>query len=166
MEQTIINGFQVTIITGYYGTQLFITNADGVSIYAHQVSGGRDGAFERANEVIARETAQAATVKVETVIETVSAGSRKICLNERKDEFKQALKRGLDNDLVVYAGWDKDTFFVVNNSNGKEYKIELETVDGKTFGECECRDFEFRKRICKHQTAVLQEVFFGTALGV
>jgi SWIM zinc finger len=167
MEQTIINGFQVTIITGYYGTQLFITNADGINIYAHQVSGGRDGAFERANEVIARETARAQTSIPETVIEVQAKHSPiAICLNDRKDEFKQALKSGLGNDLTVYAGWDRDTFFVTNLTNQTEYKVELETIDNRVFATCECKDFLFRKRFCKHLAEVLQEQFFGVSLSV
>ena len=46
-----INEYQITIFTGYNGTQLFINDADGVQIYAHKVSGDP---MERAMEVIAR----------------------------------------------------------------------------------------------------------------
>ncbi len=50
MKQQIISGYQVTIFTGYDGTQLFITNADGIQIYAHRVSGNP---IEKAREIIA-----------------------------------------------------------------------------------------------------------------
>ena len=52
MEQTTINGYKVTIFRGYNGTQLFITDAEGDSIYAHKVSGDP---MERAMEVIAQQ---------------------------------------------------------------------------------------------------------------
>lgn len=89
-----------------------------------------------------------------------------ICLSDRKDEFKAALKRALDNEFTVYAGWDRDTFFARNESNGNEYRVEFETIDGKTFAECECKDFYYRKRICKHIAGVLQETIFGINLAV
>lgn len=34
-----INGFTVSIFNSYNGTQLFISDASGVSVYAHKVSG-------------------------------------------------------------------------------------------------------------------------------
>lgn len=87
-----------------------------------------------------------------------------ICLNDRKDEFKKALKRGLDDEFDVYAGWDRDTFFVVNLTNASEYRVEFETVEGRLFAECECKDFVFRKHVCKHIAEVLQETLFGINL--
>ena len=52
MTQTTINGYQVTIFTGYNGTQLFITDSKGIQIYAHKVSGDP---IQRAKEVIAQQ---------------------------------------------------------------------------------------------------------------
>ena len=49
--ETNIGGYSVTVFTGYYGTQLFITDKAGIEIYAHKVSGD---AMERAMTVIAR----------------------------------------------------------------------------------------------------------------
>jgi len=89
-----------------------------------------------------------------------------ICLNDRKDEFKSALKRGAEENLEVFAGWDRDTFHVVNKTNGSDYRVEFETVDGRIYAECECKDFIFRKRVCKHISATLQEQFFGISLAV
>lgn len=52
MKQTTINGYKVTIFTGYNGTQLFITDSQGVQIYAHKVSGDP---MQRAKEVISQQ---------------------------------------------------------------------------------------------------------------
>jgi hypothetical protein len=52
MQKTTINGYKVTIFTGYNGTQLFITDSKGVQIYAHRVPGNP---MERAMEVISRQ---------------------------------------------------------------------------------------------------------------
>lgn len=147
MQQTMINGFRVMVFTGYDGTQLFINHPDGHNIYAHRVSGD---ALERAREIIALE-----------MPETVTA-DKMICLSDRKDEFKQAMKRGLDNDLSVEADYEQDCYLVINRTNYTDYRVRLETrADGKTYSFCECPDFKFRKRICKHQSEVLQDVFFG-----
>jgi hypothetical protein len=84
-----------------------------------------------------------------------------ICLSDRKDEFRAALKRGMDNDLQVSDGWDKDSFFVTNRTNNSEYRVEFEAVDGRVYADCECPDALYRKRICKHVAAVLENKFFG-----
>lgn len=49
--ETNIGGYSVTVFTGYYGTQLFITDKAGIEIYAHKVSGDP---MERAMTIIAR----------------------------------------------------------------------------------------------------------------
>lgn len=86
-----------------------------------------------------------------------------ICLSSRKDEFKAALKRGLENDLHVEADCQPDTFLVVNRTNNTDYRVKLETRNGLAHVSCECRDFQFRRRLCKHICEVLQETFFGVA---
>ncbi len=78
-----------------------------------------------------------------------------LCISDRKAEFVEALQRGKNSDLEVFPHWERDTFVVVNNDNGNEYRVCLETANGKTYGECECPDHTFRKRICKHIGAVL-----------
>lgn len=85
-----------------------------------------------------------------------------VCISERKDEFIASLERGKHSDLEVFGHWEKDTFVVVNNDKGNEYRVNLQTANGKLYGECECRDYEFRKRICKHIGAVLtNSIFFA-----
>jgi hypothetical protein len=98
------------------------------------------------------------------VVKTEHAPNLAICLSQRKDEFKKALRRANENEFDVYAGWDRDTFFVVNKDKNSEYRVEFETIDSKCFVECECKDFIFRKRICKHIAAALQETMFGINL--
>jgi hypothetical protein len=100
----------------------------------------------------------------ETVVKTEQAPNLAICLSDRKGEFKEALKRANENEFDVYAGWDRDTFFVVNKEKNSEYRVEFETIDGKCFVECECKDFMYRKRVCKHIAAALQETMFGINL--
>ncbi len=154
MEQTIINGFRVMIFTGFDGTQLFINHPDGHNIYAHRVSGD---AMERAKVIIAANTT------VES-FEPTAQTDRMICLNERKNEFTEALNRGKNSDLKVYADWDKDAWVVVNNDTNAEYRVNLESRDGQLWGECACPDFRFRRRICKHQSEVLTDCLFSVTV--
>lgn len=88
--------------------------------------------------------------------------SRMICLSDRSpSEIKAALKRGFENDLEVYADWDRDHFVVVNKTKNTEYRVRLETIAGKVFAECSCPDFKYRKNFCKHQAEVLQFTLFS-----
>lgn len=155
MQQTIINGYQVMIFTAYQGTQLFINHPDGYSIYAHRVSGGGQGAMERARQIIALEVP-------ETPAAAAPTKDRMICLSNRKPEFRAAMKRGLSNDFAVYPDFEKDSFVVVNLTNETEYRVKLETrADGKNYGMCECKDFYYRKNVCKHLSETLADTFFG-----
>lgn len=147
MQTATINGFQVVILKGFDGTQLFISNPEGFQIYAHRVSGD---AMERAKAIIALETPE--------VIESVD---KMICLSARKEEFQSAMLRGLENNLVVERDTERDSFFVVNTTKSTDYRVRLETRDGLAHAECECADFQNRRRICKHISEVLQESFFG-----
>lgn len=83
-----------------------------------------------------------------------------ICLSERKGEFRKALERGKDSRLEVYADWERDSFVVVNEDNGSEYRVKLETRGRRLFGECDCKDFAYRKRVCKHLSEVLTFTLF------
>lgn len=88
-----------------------------------------------------------------------------ICLSERRGEFVEALQRGKDNRFEVYADWDKDAFVVVNLDNKAEYRVRLESSRGKLYADCECPDFEYRKRTCKHISEVLTSAMFNPSLG-
>lgn len=83
-----------------------------------------------------------------------------ICLSERKAEFTEALQRGKDNKFEVFADWDKDAFVVVNQDNQAEYRVKLDTHKNQLFASCECPDFTYRKRICKHVGEVLTNALF------
>ena len=84
-----------------------------------------------------------------------------ICLSDRQDEFTEALRRGFDDDLEVYEGWDKDIYFVVNNTKKSEYKVEFKTIDEKALVRCECQDFLRHRRICKHIAQKLVQTMYG-----
>lgn len=152
--QTIINGFKVTIFNHYNGTQLFINDRDGVQIYAQKLTGD---AMERAKTIIAANTA------VEEFTAPMKA-DRMICLNERKAEFTDAMNRGKNSDLEVYADWDRDAWVVVNRDNKAEYRVNLESRDNQLFGDCSCKDFFYRKRICKHIGEVLTDCLFSVSV--
>lgn len=89
-----------------------------------------------------------------------------LCLSDRKDEFMSALERGKNSNLEVFPDFEKDKFVVVNHEKQKEYRINLETISGKTFADCECADFQYRKRVCKHISAVLTDTVFGLSAKV
>lgn len=159
MQQTIINGYQVIIFTGYHGTQLFINNPNGDTIYAHKVSGGETGAMQRAREVIAQDAP--APVAAAAAPQTAD---KMICLSNRRQEFTEALNRGKDNRFDVFADWDKDSFVVVNLDNQTEYRVKLETRNNFLHACCECPDFQYKKRICKHIGEVLTNALFSVAV--
>jgi hypothetical protein len=52
MHTATINSYKITIFNSYNGTQLFIENAKGETIYAYKVSGDP---MERAAQVIAQQ---------------------------------------------------------------------------------------------------------------
>lgn len=80
-----------------------------------------------------------------------------ICITERKTEFREALERGKTSDLEVFPDWERDAFVVVNNDKGNEYRVNLQTANGRLYGECECADYTYRKRVCKHISEVLTD---------
>lgn len=155
MQQTTINGYRVMIFTGYDGTQLFINNPAGDNIYAHKVSGDP---VQRAREVIALEDAPAEPTAAP------QNSNRMICLSNRRQEFTEALNRGKDNRFDVFADWDRDAFVVVNLDNRAEYRVKLETQDGSLHASCECPDFGFKKRVCKHIGEVLTNALFNMSV--
>jgi hypothetical protein len=87
-----------------------------------------------------------------------------ICLSERRTEFFEALQRGKDNRFDVFADWDKDAFVVINLDNKNEYRVKLETFKTRLYAECSCKDFFFKKRICKHVGEVLTNALFTTTI--
>lgn len=137
-QQTKIGGFKVEVFTGYDGVQLFITDATGIEIYAHRVS---SDPIERAQEVIARETG-AATVAAPRPVQSIK--SNRICLTERQEEFAKAIQRGLTNKFEVWEDFDFGDFVCVNKTNRTEYRVKLETVDGRTYSGCECPDWNIK----------------------
>lgn len=135
-----------------------VTTRDGERAYRYQYPDGQisRGAIKESNLDNYSIKINRAEVKPAPQIPNLA-----ICLSDRKEEFKSALKRGVNNDFQVSNGWDKDTFFVRNQTNNSEYGVEFEAIDGKIYADCECPDALFRKRVCKHVAAVLEETFFG-----
>lgn len=89
-------------------------------------------------------------------------GDAMICLSDRRDEFKAALKRSFENDLEVFADWDRDSFVVVNKTKKTEYPVKLETINGLVYASCGCKDFEYRRHVCKHIAETLSYTMFST----
>lgn len=102
------------------------------------------------------------TSSVFTVVGSQSfrVGTEMICLTDRKVEFKEASERADKSELYVFAD-APDRFGVVNGKSKAHYKVNLKTIEGKIYSDCECADFTYRHRLCKHIAAVLSEVLFG-----
>lgn len=90
----------------------------------------------------------------------VKIGTEMICLTDRKVEFKAASERADKGELFVFCD-APDRFGVVNGESKNHYKVNLKTIDGKIYSDCECADFTYRRRVCKHIAAVLSEILFG-----
>lgn len=131
-----------------------ITERDGERAYLVQFP---DGEISRA--AIRQSDLASRPVQIEPRV-----SPKMICLTERRAEFTEALQRGKDCSFDVYADWDKDAFVVVNRDNFNEYRVRLETHKTRLFAECECKDFTFRKRICKHIGEVLTNALFTTTI--
>jgi len=135
-----------------------ITKRDGETAYRYMYPDGEISASAIRQSQLSNHVVKVRRTTIETIEPQVS--DKMICISERRTEFVEALNRGKNSDLEVYADWDKDAFVVVNNDKAAEYRVKLETRNNKIFGECECKDFEFRKRTCKHISAVLVDAFF------
>lgn len=99
--------------------------------------------------------------------ELIAVNSKMICLSEQKGEFREALQRSKNSRFEVYQDWERDSFVVINKDNGsKEYRVNLETRREQLFGECDCGDFNFRRRVCKHLSEVLTFTLFAAKLPV
>ena len=131
-----------------------VTTRDGETAYKYEFPDGKISSSAIRHSDLASHVVQ--------IEPTVSP--KMICLSERKTEFVEALERGKNSNLEVYADWDKDSFVVVNRDNRFEYPVRLEASGGKIFSQCSCPDFQYRRRVCKHISAVLLESFFGAGL--
>lgn len=86
--------------------------------------------------------------------------SEMLCLTDRKKEFKQASKRAEKSELYVFFD-APDRFGVVNGESKANYDVNLKIREGRIYADCECADFVYRKRLCKHIAAVIDEILFG-----
>lgn len=127
-----------------------VTTRDGERAYKYQFPDG-----EISRSAIRQSDLASHAVQIEA-----QASRKSLCLSERKKEFVEALERGKNSNLEVFADWDKDAFVVVNLDNKAEYRVKLESHKGQLFAECECPDFTYRKRICKHVSEVLTDTLF------
>lgn len=134
-----------------------ITTRDGERAYRYQFPDG-----EVSRSAFRHSQLESSVIRIERQPE---AGM--ICLTERsREEIKAALKRSFKNEFEVYADWHRDQFVVVNKTNKTEYPVQLETIGGKAWGKCGCKDFKFRKHACKHIAEVLQWTLFGSGAAV
>ena len=92
--------------------------------------------------------------------ESLIFNSEMLCLTDRKQEFKQASARAEKSELYVFCD-APDRYGVVNGESKENYGVNLKTTGGRIFADCECADFVYRKRLCKHIAAVIDEILFG-----
>lgn len=126
-----------------------ITQRDGETAYVCEFPDGS------ASSPITKSAAAHRAVQIEPV-----GTPDMVCISDRKDEFVASLERGKASNLEVFPDWDRDAFHVKNHDKKSEYRVNLETANGKLYGECSCKDYEFRKRICKHIVAVMMDSMF------
>jgi hypothetical protein len=92
--------------------------------------------------------------------ESLIFDSEMLCLTDRKQEFKQASERASNSDLCVFCD-APDRYVVVNSKSQVNYGVNLKTVNGRIYADCDCADFVYRRRLCKHIAAVIDEILFG-----
>jgi hypothetical protein len=86
--------------------------------------------------------------------------SEMLCLTERKHEFRKASERADQSELYVFCD-APDRYGVMNGESKVNYGVNLKTEEGRIYADCECADFVYRKRLCKHIAAVIDEILFG-----
>lgn len=86
--------------------------------------------------------------------------SEMLCLTDRRKEFKQAAERAEKSELYVFYD-APDRFGVVNGESKVNYNVNVKAVGGRIYADCECADFVYRKRLCKHIARVVDEILFG-----
>jgi hypothetical protein len=86
--------------------------------------------------------------------------SEMLCLTDRRQEFRQASERAEQSELYVFCD-APDRYGVVNGESKVNYGVNLKTAEGRIYADCECADFVYRKRLCKHIAAVVDEILFG-----
>jgi hypothetical protein len=84
-----------------------------------------------------------------------------ICVNDRTKEHLEALARGENSKLEVFNDWDRNSFAVKNHTTRKEYNVNFLCEGKQVFASCECADFTYRHRVCKHISAVLHDALLG-----
>lgn len=127
-----------------------ITERNGERAYIYEYPDG-----SRSSAAICQSHLVGHAVQIEARIDP-----KMICLSNRRREFAEALERGKDSRFEVYADWDKDAFVVVNLDNEAEYRVKLETYKGLLHASCECPDFQYKRRVCKHISEVLTDALF------
>ncbi len=135
-----------------------ITRRDGQRAYRYMYPDG-----EISSAAIRESELSSHVVKIrQTTIETNRpVADRMLNLSERRTEFVEALNRGKNSNLVIFNDFEKDAFAVVNRDNRAEYQVHLKTVGGNLHADCDCPDFIYRKRVCKHIGGVLVDALFA-----
>jgi hypothetical protein len=87
--------------------------------------------------------------------------SNMVCLNDRTQEHLEALARGEKSKLEVFNAWDKNSFAVKNHDTRKEYNVNFVCEGDKVYSSCDCADFTYRHRVCKHISAVLHDALLS-----
>jgi hypothetical protein len=84
-----------------------------------------------------------------------------VCINDRTKEYLEGLSRGETSKLSVFNDWDNNSFAVKNLVNRKEYKVNFVCEGKRVFADCDCADFTFRHRVCKHISAVMHDALLS-----
>ena|SRR5215213_4778515 len=86
--------------------------------------------------------------------------SEMLCLTDRRMEFRKAVERAEKSELYVFYD-APDRFGVVNGESKVNYNVNVKSSGGRIYADCECADFVYRKRLCKHIAKVVDEILFG-----
>jgi hypothetical protein len=135
-----------------------VTEKDGENVYRYMYP---DGEISRSYVRQSELKYHSLKINSQAVVQSKPVKSKRICLNERQEEFAQAILRGMKNEFDVFEDFEIGTFVCVNKTNKSEYRVEMETIGNKTCVSCTCKDFEFKRHICKHVAQVLQARMFG-----
>lgn len=146
-ERTQISGYQVTTFYTQNGTQLFITDSEGVQIYAHRVSGDP---IARAKEAIAAETGQPIEPTARERFEKAKAKTMEIFNSRHIKAVEVSLEEMFDN-VRVYSVITRET----NIPHRYVVRVEDSFDAGETITTARCNCFAGAKGYkCRHLEAV------------
>ncbi len=136
----------------FYCPVVSVTRIKGERAYYYQYP---DGEVSRRAILQSELKYKSLRINSQAVVAPQPDKSQMICINDRTNEHLEALGRGEKSKLQVFNNFDRNTYAVKNHDTRKEYNVIFHCEGTEVYSSCDCADFTYRHRVCKHISAVL-----------